>query len=229
MVRGHLHFWSSLSYKERTIRQVDTRVSPQHGHQQPRYQLAALAQLTRGWIFVLCACIFFFGREVGMRFWRFQSQIMDPKYYVSFGVFNNQINEIAAKANIGTWCNVLIFGGGDPSRPSRNNKPLKLKSEKKQPVYRPWGCLGFISTVNKPQAARMPTYKYQLSLEIIHNIEFRSQEMTDGNKCFYFSERLTIGQYKFFSHPPKSNPSSPKSPKKWTLKKNTLDKSFGWQ
>lgn len=40
----------------------------------------------------------------------------------------------------------------------------------------------------------MPTYKYQLSLEIIHNIEFRSQAMTDGNKCFYFSEKLIIGQ-----------------------------------
>lgn len=76
----------------------------------------------------------------------------------------------------------------------------------------------------------MTTYKYQLSLEIIHNIELCSQEMTDGNKCFYFSEKkcLIVSKNTFLILAPQIKSSSPKSPKKQTSKKNALDDLFQW-
>lgn len=61
----------------------------------------------------------------------------------------------------------------------------------------------------------MTTYKYQLSLEIIHNIELCSQEMTDGNKCFYFSEETCpiVNKNTFLVLDPKSS-LPPPSPQK---------------
>lgn len=155
---------------------------------------------------MLCASIFFLKEGQGYNFssCNLKQRIPNAKSVLESSITRSM--RWQSKPTQGPDNKVLIFGGGDPSRPSRNNKPLKLKSEKKQLVYRPWGSLGFISTVNKPQAARMPTYKYQLSLEIIHNIEFHSQEMTDGNKCSYFSEKADHWSIKMPLSPSKIKP-----------------------
>lgn len=59
----------------------------------------------------------------------------------------------------------------------------------------------------------MPTYKYQLSLEIIHNTELCSQEMTDGN-VFISLKKQPSGQEKCFPSPPQNQVFLPKVPQK---------------